>query len=105
MIQLPKMKLYKFKLKYQPLLFFFLIGLSLVFPNLVEAGRVYNLGFELNTTTANVEFDGTLEAAAAITSTAANVRSGTYAMQISSLSSGVKKGHQYRFTPDAGDNG
>lgn len=54
--------------------------------------RLWSCGFELNSTTAGVEFDITTSAVTIQTSV---VRSGTYAAQVNSLSSGVRKGVQF----------
>lgn len=62
--------------------------------------RLWSCGFELNSLTNNVEV-GTVMGAPTISTT--TVRSGTYAMRISSLSSGVAMGFRLNFATAAGN--
>lgn len=59
-------------------------------------GRLWSSGFELNSTTANVEFTASAVAVPTIQTT--TVRSGTYAAQVTSLGSGISKGLSYDYS-------
>lgn len=64
--------------------------------------RLWSSGFELNSVTASVEWTGTYDSAPTISTT--TLRSGTYAMRVSSLSSGTGMGLYYNFA-SAASNG
>lgn len=59
--------------------------------------RLWSSGFELNSTTSGVEWTAAVDDGVVGTIQGTTVRSGSYAMQVTSLSSGAAKGLQYTF--------